>query len=623
MMAVLTCFPVIAIDHAATFLCISLSSLFLCHRRSRKDSDADETSGSSNDDAQKRSKFVQQLSKSIGALISIIAYYLIWILGGNISKTCATVALLMNQNLYSSILLRKGYGEFLQSFVFGGVLSVSVIEPIGKLAMDEIQESTEDEEIGIECNASTHDLHLNSDPRYFERKEQQGNCVEKGDQMIQTYRGTVSAQEEEAADEISRQVSLDIDIERQDTLEIERNQSGEVEMDNEPQQYELGIGVESNITIQTEVNKVESGNSFEDVHISIIQNYEVEEIELDPIFAARDSQETESDTPQKGIVSDRTFNMVSAYKNIKRRMEADFYERKSSSWGKASSDNGEDRARSVDESTEGGLTADGSRVSSSMSLRRPSTGTSPLQSVSMDDLDRSLSLLKYDSSHLLSSTSVRSSMDDNKGYPQPSSRKKEYGSGHAKSNLSSLSPPSSSTTRDNQSLNYMPSNLYTIPSHQASPPGMVPGMNVPFANKNAMNRYVPSVVITSLDHSLEEEELTRNGTWDAGISNTYDFQATRSVDSGRSWMRGRRRSSVDKEDDETVTTSPDHSSEEKEWDGSINLHSSQVTRSVDRGQRWRRGSRRSSVDEEDDEIFTTMVITGIRPLDTSTSRLQI
>jgi hypothetical protein len=104
-------------------------------------------------------------------------------------------------------------------------------------------------------------------------------------------------------------------------------------------------------------------------------------------------------------------------------------------------------------------------------------------------------------------------------------------------------------------LNYIPSNLRTIPSRQASPPGrVVPGTNVPFSNKSR-DSYVPSVVSTSPDHSLEEEELTRNGPWDGTINTyTYDSQATRSVD------------------------------------------------------------------EEDDESLTTMVITGIRPLNTSTSR---
>lgn len=57
--------------------------------------------------------------------MSAIVYYSIWILGGNIAKACTLGALLANQALYTSILCRMGFLEFLGLQLFRGVLSVS------------------------------------------------------------------------------------------------------------------------------------------------------------------------------------------------------------------------------------------------------------------------------------------------------------------------------------------------------------------------------------------------------------------------------------------------------------------------------------------------------------------
>ncbi len=75
--------------------------------------------------SQKTELFFQGVAKSIGAVTAAVAYYTIWMLGGQSLKIGTIVALLVNQALYTSILFRMGLVEFLCLQLFRGVVSVS------------------------------------------------------------------------------------------------------------------------------------------------------------------------------------------------------------------------------------------------------------------------------------------------------------------------------------------------------------------------------------------------------------------------------------------------------------------------------------------------------------------
>lgn len=109
------CTPLLVVDHAASVIAsIPVFLFFLCKTgKARRQSS--------------ESELAYQFSKSIGALMSIVGYYLLWVLGGNYSKVVVAAALLLNQHLYNALLFRKSFGGFLQSLLFGSIFTITIL----------------------------------------------------------------------------------------------------------------------------------------------------------------------------------------------------------------------------------------------------------------------------------------------------------------------------------------------------------------------------------------------------------------------------------------------------------------------------------------------------------------
>jgi len=111
-MALFLCAPILVLDQLTSSAAVMLFSLVLIPARlafgisSRVES------------------FFWGLAKSVGAIISALLYYSIWIMGNDIAKFCVVSILLVNQALYSSILCRMNALEFLLTVIFRGVFCV-------------------------------------------------------------------------------------------------------------------------------------------------------------------------------------------------------------------------------------------------------------------------------------------------------------------------------------------------------------------------------------------------------------------------------------------------------------------------------------------------------------------
>jgi hypothetical protein len=112
--AVLLCAPVMVVDQLAASVSILLFSILIYLIK--------KTVGLSGD----TSSFLRGVAKSVGAVLAAVAYYTIWMVGGPIAKFGAVVALLINQGLYTSILFRMGFVEFIFMQLFRGVISVAI-----------------------------------------------------------------------------------------------------------------------------------------------------------------------------------------------------------------------------------------------------------------------------------------------------------------------------------------------------------------------------------------------------------------------------------------------------------------------------------------------------------------
>ena len=125
LLAVVTSIPWLLIDHTIAFGVSFLYFLFssckkhICRRHF-------DTQCINN------AMYTGQIIKNIAALISIIFYYVSWILGANLVKAIITVGIVANQNLYQAILFRKGYADFLTSFAFGNVIAITTVEGVKK-----------------------------------------------------------------------------------------------------------------------------------------------------------------------------------------------------------------------------------------------------------------------------------------------------------------------------------------------------------------------------------------------------------------------------------------------------------------------------------------------------------
>ena len=75
--------------------------------------------------------FFWGLAKSVGAIISALLYYSIWIMGNDVAKFCVVAILVVNQALYSSILCRMSASEFLVTVIFRGIFSVTLMDRKG------------------------------------------------------------------------------------------------------------------------------------------------------------------------------------------------------------------------------------------------------------------------------------------------------------------------------------------------------------------------------------------------------------------------------------------------------------------------------------------------------------
>ena len=111
-MTLFFCAPILVLDQLTSSAAVVLFSLLLIPARlvygisSRVES------------------FFWGLAKSVGAIISALLYYSIWIMGNDIAKFCVVSFLLVNQALYSSILCRMNALEFLVTVIFRGVFCV-------------------------------------------------------------------------------------------------------------------------------------------------------------------------------------------------------------------------------------------------------------------------------------------------------------------------------------------------------------------------------------------------------------------------------------------------------------------------------------------------------------------
>lgn len=131
--ALLFCAPLLAIDQLTSSLSVVILSLFLIPLRM--------TVGvSANVDS-----FLWGLAKSIGAVMSALAYYAVWMLGNDVAKYCVVGMLLLNQALYTAILCKMDAVEFLTTLILRGAVSMTFVPP--KKEADDFQY---DVEVGCE-----------------------------------------------------------------------------------------------------------------------------------------------------------------------------------------------------------------------------------------------------------------------------------------------------------------------------------------------------------------------------------------------------------------------------------------------------------------------------------------
>lgn len=124
------CFPVVFTEHFAACFTSSIAAASCCLSR----------------DEETRS-YGQHLSKSIAALIVVMGYYLLWMYGNVYCKLAGASALLLSQNLYNAILFEKSIFEFLQSFIFGDMMLLTLQELPRRTRMQSksVQQIDEDE----------------------------------------------------------------------------------------------------------------------------------------------------------------------------------------------------------------------------------------------------------------------------------------------------------------------------------------------------------------------------------------------------------------------------------------------------------------------------------------------
>jgi hypothetical protein len=131
------CTPLLAVDHIASILASAPVFLFyLCKTCQIRSQSRD-------------AELAYQFSKSIGGLMSIVGYYLIWVLGGSYAKVGVAAALVANQHLYNAILFRKSFGGFLQSLLFGSIFAITIVHKPRKAIKSEDETATSDIEKGL------------------------------------------------------------------------------------------------------------------------------------------------------------------------------------------------------------------------------------------------------------------------------------------------------------------------------------------------------------------------------------------------------------------------------------------------------------------------------------------
>jgi hypothetical protein len=131
------CTPLLVVDHIASILASTPVFLFYLYKTCQIRSQS------------RDAELAYQFSKSIGALMSIVGYYLLWVFGGSYAKIGVAAALVANQHLYNAILFRKSFGGFLQSLLFGSIFAITIVHKPRKAIKAEDETATSDIEKGL------------------------------------------------------------------------------------------------------------------------------------------------------------------------------------------------------------------------------------------------------------------------------------------------------------------------------------------------------------------------------------------------------------------------------------------------------------------------------------------